>query len=109
MTGTDLFPRRLRVTDSAVLDEIAYNPTTKKLRVMFISGTIWVYEDVYPREFGEIAASYSTGKTFNRLVRNAKRGYRTFPVDHPDRTQDPQPNGAGPIVVDRRFAALPEF
>lgn len=76
----DEYTRILKISDSAVIDEIAYNFGTKKLRVSFVSTeSVWEYEGVWPSDFARLACAYSVGEVFNEVVRNRYDGTRIAP------------------------------
>lgn len=79
------FSRICHVTDSAVIKEIAYDHTSRKLRITFKStDSIWEYENVWPSDFARLVCAHSPGQVFNESIRNRYTAVRLVPA--PTRT-----------------------
>lgn len=70
----NIYNRSLNVDNSTAIKELQYNIETNKLRVHFISGSIWDYKNVPPAIFGSLCCATSIGAAFNELVRNKYEG-----------------------------------
>lgn len=73
------FSRVLTVRDSSAIEEIAWDPKTKRLRVYFAStATLWEYTGVYPSDFAALACAHSVGLVFNERIRLQYPATRVF-------------------------------
>lgn len=69
-----MFERTVTTLDSSFIDCIEYDVENQVMRVHFITGSIWDYQDVPPVIFGSLACAQSVGSVFNELVRDRYNG-----------------------------------
>ena len=73
------FTREVTITDSTAIDRVWYSPSEHRLRIRFpITQSIWEYEKIWPREFGQLVAAHSPGKYFNTRLRNREPRHRVI-------------------------------
>lgn len=61
---------------STTIKEVGYDPTQKVLEIEFISGGVWLYEDVPADLPQKMMASDSVGRFFHEHVRNRYKATR---------------------------------
>ena len=64
------FERVVEVNDSSVVQRLSYSPKRRVLRVLFASGSVFEYEEVWPADFADLASAYSVGQVFNERIRD---------------------------------------
>lgn len=62
------YPRQLIVSDSTNVQSVSYNPDEMKMRVAFLSGAVYEYEDVHAVDYGDICSGESVGGKFRQLL-----------------------------------------
>ncbi|MGQ0533896.1 MAG: KTSC domain-containing protein [Caulobacteraceae bacterium] len=56
---------------STAIADIEYDPERKQLRITFVTGRIYIYEDVPIDVFEDLMSTSSRGAYFNRNIRSA--------------------------------------
>lgn len=74
MTVTDNYTRVCTVFDSSNVREVAYDTKRHSLRVTFVDGRIYRFENLMPIDFAYLVAAESVGKAFNANVKNKFAG-----------------------------------
>jgi len=54
---------------SSVIRHFRYDPIRRALRIRFVTGKVYVYVEVPPATFDELAGAASKGRFFNRHIR----------------------------------------
>ena len=67
--------------DSSFIVSAGYTPEDQRMYVEFISGSIFVYENIMESLFQNFITSESHGKFFNALIRQAYEGVRVSSKD----------------------------
>lgn len=66
---------------SSVIRSFRYAPDTRELTVTFVSGRLYVYEDVPPEVAAAFGNAYSKGTFFNNEIRD-RYAYRDITHAH---------------------------
>ena len=56
---------------STVIDKYHYDPATRELEVLFVTGRRYVYRDVPQAVVDEFASAFSKGRYFNAHIRDS--------------------------------------
>ena len=64
---------KLEPVESSNIAAMGYDKDTKKLHVLFHSGSTYEYADVTPEEHKALKTAQSVGKVFHRLIRGVKQ------------------------------------
>lgn len=60
--------------DSSFIKHISWESKTKVLIITFVSGSIWLYQNVTRKEYNNFCKSKSLGAYFNKTIRNSHEG-----------------------------------
>jgi hypothetical protein len=60
---------------SSVIADRRYDPTTRQLEITFVSGKVYIYEDVAPQLYAAFSAAFSKGTFFNKFIKDRHRCY----------------------------------
>lgn len=63
------YTRICDVTDSRVIEKVAYAPQEKRLRIWFTTPSVWEFDDVWPSDYAALVSAYSPGEVFNHRIR----------------------------------------
>lgn len=55
---------------SSVIAHFSYTPLTSILKITFVSGKVYNYEQVPPEVYEKLKSSDSKGKYFNQFIKN---------------------------------------
>lgn len=58
---------------SSVIRRFAYDATRQQLRITFLSGRVYAYENVPPETYQGFSSAFSKGTFFNRHIRDHYR------------------------------------
>lgn len=60
--------------ESSNLAAVAYDEDSKSMRVRFVSGDVWEYDEVSPQKHKGLMGAPSAGKYFNSQIRGSHPG-----------------------------------
>jgi hypothetical protein len=60
----------MKIENSSLLAEVEYNNETQELKVQFINGAEYVYENVPASEFEMLTTAESAGQAFQQIKNN---------------------------------------
>ena len=80
---------------SAVIRRIDYDETSRELRVAFVSGDVYAYDEVPPQAYEAFRSAFSKGRHFAAHVRDRYRCRRIARDGREDEWPDVQPNLIG--------------
>jgi lysyl-tRNA synthetase class 2 len=58
---------------SSVIGAHNYDPGTRRLEITFVSGKVYVYEDVAPQLYFAFSTAFSKGTFFNKFIKDRHR------------------------------------
>lgn len=82
--------KKFTTDQSSVIKEIAYNSVTHNMRVIFKSGSVYIYEFVPENVFNEFITSESLGKYFGIYIKN-RYIYKNVTPEKQETPKDSQP------------------
>lgn len=68
-------PRHLTVSDSSNIESVGYNLATQTLEVRFLTGGVYAYPAVSPREFAALVSAPSIGHHFRVHFRDTNHPF----------------------------------